>query len=96
MMKQEQPKGLQIKASDDVLKGVYANLMQISHSREEFIMDFMLAHPPAGQFVSRVITSPGHMKRINSALQENINLYEKQFGKINIAIEPETEIGFAV
>ena len=40
--------------------------------------------------------SPGHMKRTVSALQENLQKYEKEIGKIEPAPEPVTrgKIGF--
>jgi len=34
---QETPKGLEVKISDDELKGRYSNLLRISHTREEFV-----------------------------------------------------------
>lgn len=87
----EQPKQISIKASDEDLKGRYANAMQIVHSSEEFTLDFFNLTPPAGQLVARVITSPGHIKRILSALQENIAKYEAKFGPIQKAKEPKSE-----
>jgi hypothetical protein len=38
---------------------------------------------------ARVITSPGHMKRIIKALQVNLDRYEKSFGQINEAEAPK-------
>jgi hypothetical protein len=82
---------------DKVLKGVYANAMGISHSKEEFVLDFLNIYPwqRAGVVTSRVITSPGHIKRIFKALEENIKKYEKKFGRIEEAKAPSSEeIGF--
>jgi hypothetical protein len=73
---------LQVKASDEALKGTYANMAQISHTQEEFVLDFMNIYPPQGILVSRVIVNPSHMKRIIAALQENLKRYESQFGGI--------------
>ena len=87
-------KGMQVKADDAVLKGSYSNAMQVSHTKEEFILDFMLLHPPVGQLVSRVITSPGHLKRMVAALQGNLKRYEEGFGTVTSAQEPERPIGF--
>ncbi len=75
--------------------GVYANNMIVTHSREEFVMDFLMVAPPAGAVNARVIVSPGHMKRMLAALQDNISKYEKKFGKIETAEEPKAEIGFS-
>jgi hypothetical protein len=57
-------------------------------------MDFMLVTPPFGTVTSRVIISPGHMKRIISALQDNVKKYEVRFGTIQAAEEPKGNIGF--
>ena len=85
---------LQVKVSDENLKGAYANMVQIGHTAEEFILDFMNLVPPAGILVSRVIVSPSHAKRLAAALQENIKRYEGQFGTISLAVVPDRKIGF--
>jgi len=84
---------IQIKAKDEDLKGSYSNLMQILHTKEEFILDFFLVSPPTGVLGSRVIMSPGHIKRMTNALKENIEKYEGQFGKIEEAKTPEMSEG---
>ncbi|MGB2761979.1 MAG: DUF3467 domain-containing protein [Minisyncoccales bacterium] len=95
-------KQIQIKAKDEDIKGVYSNLMQVVHTKEEFILDFFLASPPQGILSSRVIMSPGHIKRMLKALQENLAKYEDKFGKIEEAKSPdvreegEGKIGFRV
>jgi len=68
--------------------------MVISHTKEEFIMDFLMVAAPAGTVTSRVIVSPGHIKRIVAALNENIAKYETMFGEIQLAEEPKANIGF--
>jgi hypothetical protein len=83
---------IEIKFPPELQGGVYANLMYVTHTKEEFIMDFIMAVPPAGTVTARVITSPGHIKRIIKALQENVDKYEKKFGKIEIAEEPKFSI----
>ena len=89
-------KRLKIKAKDDDLRGSYSNLMQIMHTKEEFILDFFLVSPPEGLLTSRVIMGPGHMKRMIKALEDNLGRYEEKFGKIKEAKIPETEVGFQV
>ncbi|MDD4985688.1 MAG: DUF3467 domain-containing protein [Dehalococcoidales bacterium] len=69
--------------------GVYANNMFVTHTREEFILDFMMVTPPAGSVTARVVISPGHMKRMVSALKDNLNKYEAKFGKLTEAVEPD-------
>ena len=91
-----QAKQLQIKISDEVLKGVYANAMQVGHTKEEFVLDYMnlSLHQGVGIVSSRVIISPGHTKRMIVALSENLKKYEEQFGKIAEADAPNNELGF--
>jgi uncharacterized protein DUF3467 len=90
MDQQLQPKKeIKIKVTDEVLAGKYANIMQTAHTKEEFILDFMNVVPPQGILNARVITSPGHMKRIVKALQENIVKYEEKFGSIDEAEAPK-------
>ena len=73
---------LQINMPQEVQSGKYANQMLVTHSQEEFVLDFILGTPPAGVVNARVIVSPGHAKRIANALLENVARYEAQFGEI--------------
>ena len=86
-------KEIKIKFTDDVLRGVYANLMQVTHTKEEFVLDFANVFPPQGIMTSRIIISPGHLKRIVRALDGNMKRYEEKFGPIEEAKGPG-EIGF--
>lgn len=95
-MEEKKQKKIKIKAKEEELKGKYSNFMQILHTREEFILDFFLVSPPQGILTSRIVMSPGHMKRMAKALQQNINKYEEKFGGIEKAESPETKIGFRV
>ena len=92
--KDQQQQQLQVKVTDEVLKGVYANMVQVGHTPEEFILDFMNLFPPTGIITSRVILSPGHMKRIVAALADNLKRYEEQFGAVKASDIPEHKIGF--
>jgi hypothetical protein len=75
--------------------GAYSNNMFVTHTREEFILDFMMVTPPIGSVTARVVTSPGHMKRMVSALKENLDKYEAKFGKITLADQThKPQIGF--
>jgi len=91
---QPQRKQIQIKAQDQDLKGSYSNLMQITHTQEEFVLDFFMAVPPQGTLAARVVLSPGHLKRMLAALKDNLEKYEGKFGKIQQAEAPEAPIGF--
>ncbi len=82
------PRQIPIKVTDDIVGGVYSNHMMVSHTREEFFLDFFSMLPEAGKLSARVIVSPGHVKRIARALSENIARYEARFGTITEAPEP--------
>ena len=84
----DEKQGFNVKISDDDLKGRYSNLLRIAHTREEFILDFINVVPPQAIVVSRIATSPGHLKRIIQALVDNLERYEKAYGEIRQAAEP--------
>lgn len=88
------PQQLQIKAEDNILKGKYANALQISHTKDEVVFDFLSIFPPSAQLVSRVITSPAHAKQILAALTDNLKKYESQFGAVTPSTAPMQEFGF--
>ena len=91
-MKPEQKKNndLNLQLDPEVAKGIYSNLVVISHSPTEIILDFAQVLPgikdPSVR--SRVIMDPVHAKRLLMALNENINKYEHLFGTIT---EPQAE-----
>lgn len=90
-------KQIQIKAQDEVLKGAYANAVQITHTQEEFILDFMNIYPwqGLGVLTGRMIVSPAHMKRMVKALEENMKKYEDQYGQVSDSSEGfDKSIGF--
>lgn len=84
----------QIQIRDNFAGGEYANAMSVGHTKEEFLLTFLNIVAPAGRVVSKVITSPGHLKRIIRALDENLKKYEAAFGKVEEAEAPKSEIGF--
>jgi len=89
-----QAQQIQIKASDEALRGLYSNMANILHTKEEFVIDFMNVFPPTGTLNARIIVSPGHMKRIINALADNFSKYETQFGKVETSEAPTGTIGF--
>ena len=90
-MAQQTPQGqqeLNVKITDDELKGRYSNLLRVTHTREEFVLDFIHLMPPQGIVSARIVTSPGHLKRIIGALSDNLARYERTHGVIDEAPEP--------
>lgn len=82
MNKQEQK--LDINLNEEVAKGKYSNLTIITHSDNEFILDFiaMLPGMPKGEVSSRIILTPQNAKRLLVALRENIGKFEEKNGRI--------------
>jgi hypothetical protein len=54
------------------------------------MIDWLLQSPNGAHLVSRIMVTPGHMKRIVKALQENLEKYERNFGEIKMAESPTT------
>lgn len=92
-MEQNNAQKINIKATDEKLKGEYSNMMQIMHTKEEFVMDFLNIFPPTGTLNSRIIVSPGHFKRMVKAMNENLKKYETSFGSVSESEAPQS-IGF--
>ena len=84
----------EIKIMDNFAGGEYANAMQVSHNKEEFYLNFFNLTPPSGRVCAKIITNPGHLKRMIAALQDNLKKYESQFGQVQAAAGPGQEIGF--
>ena len=55
---------LNIELDEQIAEGIYSNLVMIAHSAEEFILDFINMVPPQGVVTARIVTSPGHLKRL--------------------------------
>ncbi len=80
----EQPNQLNIEISEEVAEGAYANLVIITHSHAEFVMDFVNVMPgtPKSKVKSRVILTPFHAKRFMNAMIENVKKFETANGII--------------
>lgn len=89
----QQPK--EINLADNIPGAEYANFMQVSHTKEEFLLMFANIAGTSGRVVGKIMTNSGHMKRIVSVLQDNISKYEASFGKITEAEAPKSEMGFS-
>lgn len=85
-----QQKKLNIELPEEVAEGIYSNLAIVSHSPNEFIIDFirMIPNVPKAKVKSRIVLTPEHAKRILKALAENVKRYEAQHGSISEANQP--------
>lgn len=84
MTEEKKQQSLEIKIDPEVAQGRYSNLVAISHSESNFVLDFIFIEPqqPKGRVFSRVIASPQHAKKLLRALAENIGKFESRFGAI--------------
>ncbi len=83
----QHPQQIQINTTDKISRGRYSNLMLVSHSPEEFMLDWLLNSPNGPHLVSRIILSPSNVKRAIEALTTNLKQYEDKFGAVKL-IEP--------
>lgn len=77
-------KELKIELSPEVATGLYSNLAVISHSAQEFYVDFVSVAPnmPQAKVLSRIIMTPENAKNLLFALRDNVAKYEQTFGEI--------------
>ena len=71
-----------IEISEETRRGAYANRLIVSHTREEFVFDFVSDLPPRPQIVARIVTSPSHAKAHTRAIEANVARYEARHGAI--------------
>ncbi|MDY6935231.1 MAG: DUF3467 domain-containing protein [Spirochaetota bacterium] len=92
MEKDKKDVKIDIKVDESVATGIFSNFANISHSPDEFVIDFLFVNPTPpgfGKLVSRLILTPGHAKRILLAITDNIRKYEDNFGEIKVSNVPE-------
>ncbi len=84
--KKGQGASVDLEIKEDTAKGQYSNLVIISHSASEFIVDFAVNLPGLAKanVHSRIILTPEHAKRLLYSLQENITRFEQKNGAIEI------------
>src|ERR1044071_7593085 len=82
--KPAQQNQINIELSDETADGIYSNLAIITHSNQEFVLDFIKVMPgvPKAKVKSRIILTPQHAKRFLRALSENVRKFESMYGEI--------------
>ena len=87
---------LNIEISEEVAEGQYANLVIITHSHAEFVIDFVNVMPgtPKSKVKSRLILTPQHAKRFMKALSENVVRFEATNGKIQDLEDVQLPLNF--
>jgi len=76
---------MEIELNEKEAAGTYSNLVMVTHSQSEFVLDFISIMPgvPKAKVVKRMVVTPDHAKRLANALQENVSRFEKEHGEIN-------------
>lgn len=86
----------EIKIADNFAGGEYANAMQAGHTKDEVLLTFFNIVAPSGRVCVKIITSPGHLKRMIAALTDNMKKYEATYGVVTESESPKQEIGFKI
>ncbi|MEX1062577.1 MAG: DUF3467 domain-containing protein [Balneolaceae bacterium] len=77
-------KQVEINLPESEAQGTYSNLVMITHSASEFVLDFIAVMPGVSKarVVKRLVLTPDHAKRLATALNENVQKYEEEHGAI--------------
>jgi hypothetical protein len=83
-MSEEKPVPVKVTIDEATAEGHYANFTNILHNPTEFVLDFGRVVPGRSdvKVVSRILTTPYHARQLLRALQQNIELYERNYGPI--------------
>ena len=90
---------VQVQLGEQEAEGIYSNLVLMTHSPSEFILDFarLLPGVPKAKVFARIVMTPQNAKSLLVVLQKNIEKYEEKHGKIPGSSgfpPPSREIGF--
>ena len=57
----------------------------VNHTDSEFTLDFIYVQPqqPKARVKARIITSPRHMKRLVTAMVDNLQKFEANYGVVD-------------
>lgn len=90
----KQSSGRQINISDNLPGAEYANAAQFQFNKDEMQMLFLNIFGGSGKTAAKIITSPGHFKRIAVVMSQVMAKYEKQHGEVKESQSVNSEIGF--
>lgn len=84
MENKNEQREIKIELTPEIAPGKYANLAIITHSANEFFLDFvsMVPNAPQARVQSRIVMTPENAKTLLMALQDNLRKYEDTFGVI--------------
>lgn len=88
---------LEFEMGEKEMEGIYSNMVLITHSSHEFILDFARMMPglKKAKVYARIIMTPQHAKSLLLTLEDNIKKYEEKFSKIEMKGYKDSKIGFA-
>ena len=91
-MTDEKPVPVKVTIDEATAEGHYANFANILHNPTEFVLDFGRVVPGRAdvKVVSRILTTPYHARQLLRALQQNIELYERNYGPIRSDFQAPT------
>jgi hypothetical protein len=92
-----QPQPIEIGLGEHEAEGIYSNVVFITHSQAEVILDFARALPglAKARVFSRIVMTPQGAKGLLQALEQNLGNFEKHFGPIKTAGDAKgKELGF--
>ncbi len=77
---------IEVVGTEKEAEGVYANFFLISHSPSEVFLDFarLLPNVPKARVHARIIVTPQHARSLLQTLEQNLKMYEGQFGPIKL------------
>jgi hypothetical protein len=83
-MSDSKPMPVKVTIDDATADGQYINFANILHNPTEFVLDFGRVVPGRTEVkvMTRVLTTPYHAKQLARALQQNIEIYERNYGEI--------------
>jgi len=79
----------QLKLSDDMLSGVYANAVMIAHSPAEFYLDFITNFYPRSAVSCRVYLSAPQVPGLLNTLNRALNQYQQKLAGGQLPKPPE-------
>lgn len=82
----KQQQGLQLQIDESTAQGNYANFTIVSHTENEFVLDFAFIQPPQGnaKVHSRVIINPKQAKKLAVILSGSVVQFEEKYGTVDI------------
>lgn len=93
-MEEKTTRPLKVDIPDENSVVHYSNFVIVSHSPEEFVIDFATILPgkEEAKVTSRIIMTPKNFKNFVIAVNNNLRTYESQFGEIPPLETPKTSV----